>query len=164
MKRNEMTQEMLKDYCNYNSDTGIFTAKHSANGNFLKAGRELGTLVNGYKAMHIKGVMFKLHQLVWLYVYGEIPQKPLQLDHIDKVKTNNAISNLRVVTASQNQRNTGLNSANTSGYKGVTFQKNRNKWRAFIMLDGINKHLGMFKDKSEAVLARKEAEIYYNYY
>lgn len=164
MKRSELTQKILKDYLDYNPETGLFTAKHSARGNFLKAGRELGSLSFGYKIIKINGVMFLCHRLAWLYTHGYMPETPLMLDHIDRVKDNNAIANLRVVNRSENGKNAGLRAHNTSGFKGVYLHKPNSKWQARIDIDGVCKSLGYYKTKLEAILARQKAEVDYGFY
>lgn len=165
MKRAELTQEILKEYLNYNPSTGIFNAKHSARFGSLPAGRKLGRLHNtGYTSMSINGVIFLAHRLAFLYVYGAMPKKPLQIDHINRIPTDNAIDNLRIVTPSENARNSGMRRNNTSGHKGVCFDKHAKKWEANIGIKGGLKVLGYHETKEQAIAARKKAEIDLNYY
>jgi len=74
----------------------------------------------------------------------------LEVDHINQDKLDNRVSNLRIVTRQQNVMNKGKNSNNTSGYKGVSFQKSANKWEASIGLDGHKIYLGLFADAIDA--------------
>lgn len=164
MKKGELTQSILKEYLTYDPITGIFNAKHSARGGFFPAGRELGSLADGYKLIQVNSITFKSHRLAFLYVHGYLPELPLMLDHIDRNKTNNAISNLRVVNSSENVRNVGLQTNNTSGHTGVHFHKRSSKWEACIRIKGIRKYLGGYKNKKDAIAAKKQAEIKYNYY
>jgi D-Tyr-tRNAtyr deacylase len=83
------------------------------------------------------------------------------VDHIDRNKLNNHISNLRYASDSENQMNKSIQSNNTSGVIGVRFNKTKNKWIADIKKDGKSKHLGSFKTKEEAILARQKAEETY---
>ena len=76
-------------------------------------------------------------------------------------RNDNRASNLRIATRSQNQRNQGLHSHNTSGHTGVSWSKTKNKWRAYIELNGKYKHLGYFVDIDEAIKARITAEKHY---
>ena len=78
-------------------------------------------------------------------------------DHIDSDGLNNRRVNLRLATRAQNNRNKRIQSRNTSGFKGVTWHKDRGKWRADIMLNGGAKFLGHFNDPELAHLAYCEA-------
>jgi hypothetical protein len=77
------------------------------------------------------------------------------VDHIDNDRTNNNINNLRWVSNQENSMNRSMKSNNTSGYKGVCFHKNTNKWQARIMINGKQKHLGRFTNKEDAIEIRK---------
>lgn len=84
------------------------------------------------------------------------------IDHIDGNKTNNAIHNLRLATASQNLMNTGLRSDNRSGVKGVSFVQRLQKYTASIRKNGKIVFLGNFARMEDAVAARKAAETRYH--
>ena len=83
------------------------------------------------------------------------------VDHIDGDGTNNKIENLRVVSIFQNNMNKGTAKNNTSGYKGVCWNKEKQKWQSRIQIDKKQLFLGCFDDIQEAVEARKDAEIKY---
>jgi hypothetical protein len=70
---------------------------------------------------------------------------PRMGDHDDGNKANNRRYNLRIATSSQNQQNKGANRNNTSGYKGVSFEKRKQRWVANIKVQGKKKYLGSFK-------------------
>lgn len=76
----------------------------------------------------------------------------LQVDHIDKDKLNNTKKNLRVATNSQNQHNADAKTGSITGVRGVTWEAERNKYRARVMLDGKIIHLGRFDTLDEAEL------------
>lgn len=80
-----------------------------------------------------------------------------EVDHKDQNVLNYLRSNLRLATRSQNNANRGLNSNNTSGYKGVMFHKQTQKWKAFIKIDRKQIHLGLFHDPKDAALAYDRA-------
>ena len=81
----------------------------------------------------------------------------LLVDHRNGDSTDNRRSNLRLATLSENNRNMGLSSRNTSGFKGVSYYASRNKYRAYIKLNGNRKHLGYFETAEDAAEAYDEA-------
>lgn len=79
-----------------------------------------------------------------------------EVDHINHDKTDNRKSNLRICTREENARNHPIHKNNTSGFKGVTWNKKANKWQAQIRHCGKNVHIGVFEDKESASDAYKE--------
>ena len=104
---------------------------------------------------------FAIHRLIWLYVYGELPN---QTDHINGNGLDNRIVNLRNVTHQENQRNMRLLNSNTSSHCGVRFNLNSDKYESYIKVDKKKKHLGTFNSFNDAVIARKMAEYKYNFH
>lgn len=88
-------------------------------------------------------------------------QKNKVIDHINRNKLDNRKSNLRVCSIMENIHNRGLFSNNTSGYNGVCFNPNNKHWRAYITRNKINFHLGNFKNKEDAIIARQNAEKFF---
>jgi len=86
----------------------------------------------------------------------------LQVDHIDHNPLNNCKSNLRLCTCGENQRYKFKQNNNTSGYPGVTWHKEKNKWLVRISLNGKQHNIGYFKNFNDAVIARKKAEEEYH--
>ena len=142
-----ITQSELKYKLHYNQDTGIFT--------WIKSGKVAGFTRNGYIIIGINQKEYRAHRLAWLYVYGKMPNK--FIDHINLNKSDNTISNLREATISQNAMNVKLSSKNKSGYKGVSWNKEKNKWRVALKLNNKQKHFGYFNDLEFASLVAKEA-------
>jgi hypothetical protein len=105
---------------------------------------------NGYLVARIKRKHFYVHRIVWEMHYGPIPTK-MQVDHIDRNKTNNALSNLRLATAAENIWNSA------SKTPGVQFHKGRGKYIAKMRVNGRQIWLGTFTDPSEAAEAYREA-------
>ena len=151
-----LTRDRLVDVLDYNEITGIFTWKQKLSGRGA-IGKTAGTTSYGYKAINIDGVRYFAHRLAWLYVYGSWPKK--EIDHIDRNRKNNSISNLRDVSRVVNALNTGNRSDTSSGIKGVTFCKDRNLWQAQINLSGRNITLGRFDTIDEAAIAYKAANL-----
>lgn len=82
-------------------------------------------------------------------------------DHADRNTLNNTRDNLRIATPSQNAFNQGIRPDNTSGHRGVYWHKSEKRWLAKIGVDGETIRLGSFKNKEDAIIARKEAEQKY---
>jgi hypothetical protein len=101
-----------------------------------------------------KNGKMKLHYVHRLFAYAFIPLVPGCdfIDHRDGARTNNSLTNLRWVTNQQNSQNVSLSKRNTSGIKGVCF--NRGKWRASICINGKYIFLGYFEKIEEAAAVR----------
>ena len=85
----------------------------------------------------------------------------LVVDHINRNTLDNRKENLRLATMQQNAMNRSVQPNNTSGIPGVSWRKDRNKWRAFITINGKQKSLGLYENKEDAIAARKIAEEKY---
>ena len=84
-------------------------------------------------------------------------------DHIDRNKSNNTESNLRLLTVAENARNRSLSKTNTSGKTGVRYEKTKGKYTAEIMINYVSHYLGDFDTYEEAVQVRKEAELRFGF-
>lgn len=111
----------------------------------------------GYCMLSVAGESHFAHRLAWLYMTGFWPVD--RIDHKDGVPSNNAWSNLRQCGQSQNGANTKLSAANTSGFKGVTYCKNTNRWRAKITHNGKTLHIGRFDSLQDAEMAYKSRAV-----
>ena len=112
-----------------------------------------GSLRKGYLKLNIDEHRYLYHRVVWAHQKGEWPTS---IDHINRVKTDNRIENLREATTSQNAQNRVAFSNNTSGYKGVT--RERGAWRAVIRLNNRKFHLGNFASFDDAVAMHQGAQ------
>jgi hypothetical protein len=162
MENNLPTQQRLKELFIYDPESGIFTRRIATGRHGRhKAGVKAGTpQSHGYVAMHVDGRRYVAHRLAWVYMYGEWPNT--DLDHINNVKNDNRIANLRLVTRKQNMQNVLSHKHNTSGFKGVSWHAPRSKWRAYIFCDYRQIYLGLFDTKEAAAAARAEAEKVYH--
>ena len=144
-----ITQARLKELLHYNPETGVFTnlKKRGVRGSI---GDVVGGVHYGYYRIRIDSVNYNSHKLAWLYVYGEFPSS--NIDHINRIKTDNRLCNLRLATKQQNNWNVGLRKDNTSGYKGVTFCKKTKKWIAKMAINKKSVTLAYFALKDDAKL------------
>jgi len=157
----ELDQAELKRLFEYNPATGVF-ARLVTTAPAL-AGSEAGTVSKGgYRQIQIQGARYYAQRLAWLYTFGRWPIG--QIDHINGDKSDNRIENLREVTHAENGKNQKRSCANTSGVTGVSRHKRASKWQARINADGVEKHLGLFVNKQDAVEARQAAEVKFGYH
>lgn len=96
-----------------------------------------------------------------LYRYIMNAPKEMQVDHRDGNELNNRKSNLRICTQADNNKNLKIRKNNTSGHKGVCWDKKNSKWMAYIKINTKFKNLGYYTDINEAIKIRKKAEITY---
>lgn len=142
MANQDLTQKHLKSLFVYNKNTGIFYKDGQPHGS---------TTVEGYIEIRISNHTYKAHRLAFLYVLGCWPKH--QVDHINHIKNDNRWINLRECTQGENSRNQKKYKNNKSGYKGVSWNKNHNKWVAQITYKRKVTYLGAFncpKDAAEA--------------
>jgi hypothetical protein len=132
--------------------------------NRVKKGLEAGYNNSyGYKVVQIKGREFRVHRIIYYLHYGIWPGD-FQVDHIDGDKLNNKPENLRLVTHKQNNRSYKKPTKGASSkYRGVYWEKSRNKYLARIRLDSKNIHLGSFTCEKEAALAYNIAAEKYGF-
>jgi hypothetical protein len=171
----DMPIEVLRELLEYDPETGALTWKErdvvyfrserSCNSwNAQNAGRQAFTAsdVHGYKVGSIFGSLYKAHRVSWALTHGKWPSD--QIDHINGIRSDNRIINLRVVTNTENTRNRKLTKTNSSGATGVYWNKKAGKWQARISADGKYKSLGYFLSLDEASAVRKAAEREHGYH
>ncbi len=138
------------------------------NGNLLhvkacgrkKAGSIAGyKMRNGYIMIGFNKKRELAHRLIWKYHYGNIPDG-MEIDHINGIRYDNRIENLRLVSKSENQKNRQIDIRNKSGYTGVFWYKAKQKWTVKIS----SKIIGYFDSFAKAVVVRKAAEAIYGYH
>ena len=156
--------EYLRQVLDYNPETGIFVWKDRF---YLKPrtnNRLVGKIAgyinnNGYVRIKIDQSTYSAHRLAFYLMHKEAP---IQIDHINCIKHDNRISNLRSADNSKNKANTRKSRNNSSGFKGVSFFKQHKKWRADIAVDKKSIYLGMYDTKEEAYDAYcKKAHEYF---
>jgi len=154
----------ILDYCPH---TGLFTWKESRR--VVKKGDIAGCEFknsNGriYISIRVNRKLFLAHRLAFLYMENEIPNSNIDIDHINGNGIDNRWINLRKVTRTGNMQNAKINSRNKSGICGVSLIKNTNKWYAYIRADGKSINLGVYENKHDAIMARKNAETKYGFH
>ena len=169
----ELDVDLLRQFVSFNSETGQMTWKprladwfeHDQMREFFNK-NVAGTAAfnnlkgNGYIGGKCQGKPLLAHRVIWALHYGSWPKG--QIDHINRIKTDNRIVNLRDVSASENNRNMPMSIRNSSGAVGVSFEKNR--YRARIYVSGKLLDLGGYKTFDEAYFARKNAEKEHGYH
>lgn len=118
---------------------------------------------NGYLYVSVHGRDYLVHRVVMLMCYGFYGEG-LDVDHINHIRNDNRLCNLRFVTGSENSKNQSLSSKSTTGVTGVSFSKTRKKYRARITVDRESIYLGIFDTLEEAAAARAEANLKFNFH
>jgi hypothetical protein len=154
-----ITQQELKEILNYDKDTGIFTWK-IATSNRVYVGKEVSSKRNtGYISIGIKNKDYLVHRLAWLYVYGYLPK---YIDHINSIRADNRIENLREVTKTQNNQNSVIRKNNTSKVKNVAWHKQCKKWHVSLCVNNKRISFGLYDDLDLASLVAQEARNKYH--
>jgi hypothetical protein len=155
MKGATLTAERLRELLTYDPITGLFT--WNVDRSHARAGANAGWLdrTTGYVRIGIDGGHYHAHRLALLYVNGELPGA--QVDHRNGVRTDNRFANLRPATSSQNRANSPRLARNTSGVKGVCWDKWRKKWMARLQVAGQTRNLGRYISIDDAAAAYAKA-------
>lgn len=138
----DLTAERLREVLHYDPETGVFTRLLRTSQN-MRVGDVAGyTAPRGYIVIGVDGRQHRAHRLAFLYMTGRWPHP--EVDHRDGVIDNNRWANLREATRLQNGKNLRRSKANTSGFKGVYWDRDLHQWRAAIRVDYRSHHLGLF--------------------
>lgn len=169
MKR-RVVPSNVGDYLKYDPSSGAITYKartlHSfshlsewkarnecGRWNTRYAGKSAGSpCKEGYLRVTLLNRRYLAHVLAWVLFSGAMPGDDVDIDHINLNKCDNRWSNLRLATRAENLRNVGKQTNNSSGFKGVCWHTQKQRWQALIAVDGRNKYLGLF-DTPEAAHA-----------
>lgn len=170
-KRDLPSPDVLRQLLRYEPDSGKLFWKERPremfdseriylSWNAKLAGKEAFTAnSNGYRYGGIDGRMFYAHRVAWAIVHDFWP---VEIDHVNGDKADNRLTNLRVATRAGNNSNTRAQINNSSGFKGVTWHRQRHRWTARISVDGQNKYLGLFDTAEEAHAAYCAAAAKYH--
>ncbi len=153
-----ITHDLVRELLDYSPETGVMAWKVRANSskgwNNRYAGKPVGNLQDGYLNTSIFKKKVHVHRLIWFWVHGEWPRI---IDHIDRDRLNNKLSNLRNVDDGVNARNKSMRRNNKSGAVGVHWGIAAKKWVAQIVLNKKTHHLGVFETVEEASIAYQSA-------
>ena len=152
------TYANITGYPNYQVST-FGNVKNDKSGRILKPG-----LSDGYFKVDLRvdgdSSNKKIHKLV-ANAFLENPENKKNVDHVDRNRLDNHLSNLRFATGSENAQNKSMMTNNTSGVAGVSWYKKTSKWTVHITINGVHKNQGYFVNKDDAITARSNAEIQY---
>ena len=157
---NMLTQELVHSLFDYDPETGLFICKQR------RSQKPAGSIAgyknsNGYIFLHINHKNYSAHRVAWFYVYGVWPKF---LDHINRVKDDNRICNLKNVNRSENGQNREKCLNNKTGYKGVSIRKSKKGIKYVAQIKSNNKviHLGYFDIAEQAFEAYCNAASKYH--
>ncbi len=155
----ELTQKEVKRLFKYDRKNGLLIRR------FNHGKGRVGTSStakdrDGYLVVGIHGKLYRAHRVIWLYVHGEWPKN--DCDHINRIRDDNRIKNLRDITRSQNKQNQSVQDSNKCRLKGVYLHKTTMKWCASIGLNNKNIYIGLFETMELAYKAYqdKAAELH----
>lgn len=154
-----ITQETLRDMFDY-CDGFLIWRKPPHKKGPQRVGSIAGCKdVLGYWRIGIDKHRYYAHRLIWLWHYGV---EPNVIDHINGIKSDNRVENLRACTRAENQRNLGMIASNKTGMKGVHWVKSMNRWKGVIGANGKQYHCGYFDDpdQAKAAVERKRLELH----
>ena len=157
-----MSLDNVRDYLTYDPWTGIFRWLGKPPGERTPnlSGQEAGSTrrKDEYVIITLSRRHYYAHRLAWLFVHGELPAQAI--DHINGDPSDNRIVNLRLASVAENTRNQRRPHRDAaSGFKGVTWDRDREKWRAQIGAGRLMRNLGRFDTREQAARAYDAAAI-----
>lgn len=153
----------LLDYVNVDIDTGIITwSRLRPKAHNIKIGDVAGTNVNGYTHIWFNNSVYRRHRIVFYVAHGYLP---LIVDHVHGKANGDGIANIREATQAQNAVNKKRRN-NATGYTGVSYKPSRNRYEAYISIDGKQKYIGSAKTAEQAsrIYEAKAKELHGEFY
>lgn len=143
--------EEAKALLSYNQETGELHWRVRVSAS-IQAGTKAGCLHrDGYEVVKVRGRMYQSHRLAWLIARGAWPLECL--DHINGVRSDNRMANLRECSHFQNMQNIGKATGRSSRFIGVTFHAGHRRWSARVSFRGVRRNIGYFETEEEAFKA-----------
>ncbi len=155
--RDDVSRERVLEVLSYDPETGNFHWRVRCSPR-APIGSVAGVIHPwGYRIIGIDGRDYKAHRLAWLVVKGIWPIE--DIDHVNRIRSDNRIVNLREATRSENLCNKAVAHSSGTGVKGVQFNKKAKKFQARIQKNGLSKYLGLFNTLEDARVAYARAAI-----
>ena len=155
-----INKEILREYFDYNPDTGVMTWIKNPKRGQKVLGKSFGNNCQGYLVGMFKRKTYRVHRLIWMWMTGEWPEK--DIDHINGIRDDNRWVNFRLADDIQNQQNAKMPKTNTSGVKWVSWHKRDKRWLVNLKINGKNYCFCAFKDFELAELVATEARDKYH--
>lgn len=151
--KTDLTQEQVRGLFSYDPDSGVLRWKKPRYGpdRSVAGVRHSG----GYLSVGINYQHYLVHRVIWLYVHGEHPP---EIDHLNGIRNDNRLVNLRACPRTQNQQNAKLRKDNQAGIPGVNYNARVSRWQVRIQHDNVRYFIGLFERLEDAVAARKAAQ------
>ena len=150
-----LSHARLRQLLRYNPVSGVWRWRLNKARAYKAGDVAGGSPTKGYRQLRIDGRRYLSNRLAWFYMTGEWP--PVQVDHKDTDTFNDSWANLRLATNQQNGRNQRKRPRNTTGWKGVSFDKKKRRFRAYIKVDYKQIWLGYHATKIQAWYAYRVA-------
>lgn len=158
LNEQEKLQNKLKELLYYDNGELLWRI----NGFKRTQGKPIGLIrKDGYRFTRFEYKCYLVHRLIWIYHFGTIP-KGMQIDHIDGIRSNNQITNLRLVTPATNRKNAAKHKKTKNKYPGV--KQVGNNFCVSIGDNGKTKYLGTVYSLDEAKRLRKRHENLLGYH
>lgn len=142
----QIDMDMMRKYITYNQDTGEFTwIYHHRNKGLVGTTVGHPDVGTGYTNIFVNGCRVLAHRLAWMWLYGKVPYL---IDHINGIRTDNRISNLREVDYLGNAQNKKKHREGNA--VGAYWFAQHNKWTASHRAGGKDHYLGLFETEQEA--------------
>lgn len=149
-----LAADRLRQVLDYDAETGVFRWRESR-GRAPKGAVAGKADPRGYILIRVDGRGWWAHRLAYLYMTGEHPA--VDIDHINRDKSDNRWCNLRRATRSENLANASQRRDTKSGHRGISWDRSGRCWKARLCVRGRHVHVGQFRDIAEAVAAHARA-------
>jgi hypothetical protein len=148
---------ILKQHFNYDPETGVFTRIKSRMRHCVNKPVGMFKSQSGYYVLSIGNDQYQSHRVAWAITYGKWPDG--DIDHINRVRTDNRLANLRECTRGQNRLNSHRPQKSSTGFKGVSYNRLNPKtpFRARVCINGEKVFDKSFATAEEASVAAIEA-------
>ncbi|MCP4060719.1 MAG: HNH endonuclease [Pseudoalteromonas sp.] len=143
-------------------DNGELYWNSSSKNKGFKGKRCGGLNSSGYVVLRFDGKLQYAHRVIYSMMVGDVSGGCI--DHVNGNRADNRLANLRLVSRAENNKNSTIQKNNVSGVTGVHFDKGTSKFRVQISVKNKTKHIGVYGELSEAVKARKNAEIKFGFH